>query len=142
MVLIAGGVGSTGSPLASAELYNPSTGTFTFTGSMNTSEGNLENTVEICGKEATLRFVDGVNTFTIRPENYNARKDLPEGYERGKTPLQPNHMADFFNCVRVRGVPKCPVDEAFIESATFLMSVESYKRQRLVRWDPVKEEIV
>jgi hypothetical protein len=101
--------------------------------------------VEICGKDATPRF-DGiahdVNGFTVKPEGYNNRKDLPEGYERGKTPTQPNHMVDFFNCVRSRGTPKCPVDEAFIETATYLMSVESHKQKRLVRWDAVKEEIV
>jgi predicted dehydrogenase len=116
--------------------------TVTFCGSMNTSAGNKETPPEICGKEATLHFVNGVTDFAIRPETYNTRKGLPEGYERGKTPPQPNHMVDFLNCVRSRGTPKCPVDEAFVESATFLMSVESHKQQRLVRWDPGKEEIV
>jgi predicted dehydrogenase len=114
----------------------------TFTGSMNT---NIGQPVEICGKDATLRF-DGiahdVTSFEIQREGYNKRTDLPEGYQRGKTPDQPNHMLDFFNCVRSRGTPKCPVDEAFIETATYLMSVESFKRNRPVRWDPVKEEIV
>jgi len=81
--------------------------TVTFTGSMNTNAGQP---VEICGKDATLRF-DGiahdVNSFVIKPEGYNQRHDLPEGYERAKTPGQPNHMVDFFNCVRSRGTPKC-----------------------------------
>jgi predicted dehydrogenase len=116
--------------------------TVTFTGSMNTNVGQH---VEICGKDATLRF-DGiahdVTSFTIQREGYNQRAGIPEGYERGKTPGQPNHMVDFFNCVRSRGTPKCPTDEAFIETATYLMSVESYRRNRQVRWDAVKEEIV
>jgi predicted dehydrogenase len=116
--------------------------TVTFTGSMNT---NVGQPVEICGKEATLRF-DGiahdVNTFTIQPEAYNKRADIPASYQRGKTPNQPNHVVDFFNCVRSRGTPKCPVDEAFIETVTYLMSVESFRQKRLVRWDPAKEEIV
>jgi predicted dehydrogenase len=116
--------------------------TVTFTGSMNTNAGQP---AEICGKEATLRF-DGiahdVTSFTIRPEGYNQRKDIPSEYQRGKTPGQPNHMVDFFNCVRSRGTPKCPVDEAFIETATYLMSVESFKQKRRVRWDAAKEEIV
>jgi hypothetical protein len=109
---------------------------------MNT---NVGQPVEICGKDATLRF-DGiahdVNSFTIQKEGYNPRKDLPEGYDRGRTPPQPNHMVDFFNCVRSRGTPKCPPDEAFIETATYLMSVEAHKRKRQVRWDAAKEEIV
>jgi hypothetical protein len=36
-VLIIGGENSTGSPIASAELYDPATGAFTATGSMTTS---------------------------------------------------------------------------------------------------------
>jgi len=57
---------------------------------MNT---NVGQPVEICGKEATLRF-DGiahdVQGFTIIPEGYSKRTDLPKGYDRGKTPGQPN----------------------------------------------------
>ncbi len=115
--------------------------TVTFTSSMNTSVGQP---VEICGKEATLRF-DGIahdaNSFTIIPEKF-CKRPLPEGYQRGKTPGQPNHLVDFFNCMRTRGLPKCNVNEAFVEVATLLMSIEAYKQKRQVRWDPVKEEIV
>ena len=116
--------------------------TVTFTGSMNTAVGQP---VEVCGKEASLRF-DGiahdVTSFTVTPERHNERADLPKGYARGKTPNQPNHLQDFFNCVRSRGTPKCGADEAFVETATYLLSVESYRQQRMVRWDPVKELIV
>jgi hypothetical protein len=51
-------------------------------------------------------------------------------------------MGDWVNCIQSRGTPKCSTDEAFIETATFLMSLESYRKQRKVRWDAVKEEIV
>jgi len=115
--------------------------TVTFTGSMNTTVGQP---VEICGKDALLRFdaiAHDARSFEIVPERYTTR-ELPKGFVKGKTPGQPSHMTDFFNCIRSRGTPKCPVDEAFIESVTFIMSVESHKRQRMVRWDPVKEEIV
>jgi hypothetical protein len=100
--------------------------------------------VEICGKDATLTFNDiahNVSGFTIRREGY-CQREMPEGYARGKTPGQPNHLMDFFNAVRSRGTPKCPVEEAFIESVTAIMSVESFKRQRVVRWDAAREEIV
>jgi len=51
-------------------------------------------------------------------------------------------MVDWVNCIQDRSTPKCSTDEAFIETATAVMSVESYHRKRLVRWNPVKEEIV
>jgi predicted dehydrogenase len=53
-----------------------------------------------------------------------------------------SHMEDFFACVRSRQLPRCHVDRAFEEAATILMSVESYRRERKVRWDHAKEEIL
>jgi hypothetical protein len=44
--------------------------------------------------------------------------------------------------VRTRETPRCNEDEAFIEAATLLMSVESYHQKRQVRWNPEDEEIV
>jgi hypothetical protein len=34
------------------------------------------------------------------------------------------------------------VDEAFVEVATLLMSIESFKQKRIVRWDAGREEII
>ena len=116
--------------------------TVTFTGSMNTSVGQP---VEICGKQATLRFnsiAHDVQGFTIVQERFNERKDLPKEYARGKTPRQPNHMEDWAACIQSRGTPKCSTDEAFVETVTSLMSVEAYRQGRQVRWDPKQEAIV
>jgi predicted dehydrogenase len=116
--------------------------TVTFTGSMNAT---ANQPVEICGRDATLRF-DGiahdVTTFDIQPASHNRKTDLPKGYERGKTPAQPNHMADWVNCIRSRATPKCSTDEAFIETATFLMSLVAQQERRRVHWDSTREEIV
>lgn len=117
--------------------------TVTFTGSMNS--GQTKQPVEICGRDATLRFDDiahNVTQFQILPETHNTRSNLPKGYDGKKTPEQPNHIEDWVNCIRTRGTPKCSTDEAFIETATFLMSLISFQQRRVVRWDPVKEEIV
>lgn len=117
--------------------------TVTFTGSMNTSR--TKQPVEICGRDATLRF-DGiahdVTRFEILPEDHHPGTDLPQGYDWRKTPRQPDHMEDWINCIRSRGIPKCSTDEAFIETATFLMSLVSHQQRRVVRWDAVREEIV
>lgn len=53
-----------------------------------------------------------------------------------------SHIEDFLECVRTRALPRCHVDRAFEEAVAILMSVEAYKQERKVRWDPVKEEIV
>ena len=63
-------------------------------------------------------------------------------FDPAKAPRRPNHMEDFLQCVRTRERPQCHEDEAFIETVTYMMSVEAYRRRRQVRWDPEREEIV
>lgn len=53
-----------------------------------------------------------------------------------------SHMQNFFDCVRSRELPRCHVDRAFEEAVALVMSMESYRRETKVKWDPVKEEIV
>jgi predicted dehydrogenase len=116
--------------------------TVTFEGSMNTTD---HQPMTLCGRDATLRFDDiahDVRTFEIVPAGFNQKAGLPMGYERGKTPPQPNHLQDWVNCIRSRGTPKCSADEAFIETATFLMSLKAQQEKRMVRWDAAQEEIV
>ena len=103
--------------------------TVTFTGSMNTTRSSRWRSA---AGTPRLRFDDiahNVTTFEILPEDHNRQTDLPKGYEQGKTPSQPNHMQDWVNCIRSRGTPKCSTDEAFIETATFLMSLVSYQQR-------------
>jgi hypothetical protein len=52
------------------------------------------------------------------------------------------HMENFVDCMRTRERPRCHVDRAFEEAVALLMSLEAYRRDTKVRWDPVKEEIV
>ncbi len=59
----------------------------------------------------------------------------------GKEHQKPSHMENFLQSVRTREKPWCHEDEAFIEAVTLLMSVESYKRKRQVRWDSRRERI-
>jgi len=116
--------------------------TVTFTGSMNATDSQP---VTICGRDATLRFdaiAHDVRTFELVPAFHNRKADLPPGYLRGQTPNQPNHMVDWLDCVRSRATPKCSTDEAFVETATFLMSLVAQQERRMVRWDAAREEIV
>jgi len=129
--------------------------TVTFDCSMNTAA--LVQPPEFRGKEATLRFdtiAQSVSTFDVFAERYSKKYTpliesgkIPYGepfkkFDASKTPEPPNHQQEFVNCVKSGTKTKCNEDEAFIETATFLMSVESLKKKRLVRWDREKEEIV
>jgi hypothetical protein len=51
-------------------------------------------------------------------------------------------MRDWIDCIRSRGVPRCGVDRAFDEAVVIVMAVESYFKERKVKWDPVNEVIV
>jgi len=118
--------------------------TVTFDASMNTATGRPAP--EFRGKDASLLFDDiahNATTFSVNPEVACEKPDrLPRGFDPAKAPQLPSHMADFFNCVRSRGKPRCDVDEAFIETATFLLSIAAYKAKRMARWDAEKEDIV
>lgn len=105
---------------------------------------------EYLGREGRLIF-NGIgqdaNRFWIYPDGvaYPHLGRMPEAtytFDRAKAEKWPSHMEDFLQCVRTKGTPKCNIDEAFIEIATALMSVESYQQKRQVRWDPKTEEIV
>jgi hypothetical protein len=50
-------------------------------------------------------------------------------------------MRDFINCVRSGERPSCHVDRAFEEGVVIAMAMESYRKQRKVRWNAEKEEI-
>lgn len=53
-----------------------------------------------------------------------------------------SHMENFIDCIRTRELPRCHVDRAFEEAVALVMSLEAYRQERKVKWDPVKEEIV
>jgi predicted dehydrogenase len=57
-------------------------------------------------------------------------------------PSGADHMRNFIDCARSRELPRCHVGRAFEEAVTIMMSVEAYRREKKVRWDPVAEVIV
>ncbi len=54
----------------------------------------------------------------------------------------PQHLANFFDCVRARKEPVCPFEMGFRTAVTCQMAITSYRRQRTVRWDAQAEEIL
>jgi hypothetical protein len=52
------------------------------------------------------------------------------------------HMQNFFDCVRSRQEPICPLEVGFRSAIACQMAITSYRQQRTVRWDTNKEDIV
>jgi hypothetical protein len=68
---------------------------------------------------------------------------LPPLYEMKKGEFEvSSHQRDFIDSIRSRQQTRCDIDRAFEEAVTIVMSVESYRRERKVKWDPAREEIV
>ena len=121
--------------------------TTVFEGIQNSSR---KQTPEFCGRDARMVF-NSIGQDASRFEIYKdgpawtmggGRRSRSIGMSPSKADRRPNHMENFLQCVRTGEKPRCNEDEAFIETATLLMSVESYRKKRQVRWDPGKEEIV
>tara|TARA_Y100000588_G_scaffold239359_1_gene253090 strand:+ start:2716 stop:4032 length:1317 start_codon:yes stop_codon:yes gene_type:complete len=122
--------------------------TMLFEGSQNSKR---MQTPEFVGRDARMIF-NNIGQSASRFEVYaDDRAYVPSQYPQpqptftfaaGKEHRKPSHMENFLQCVRTREKAWCNEDEAFIEAVTMLMSVESYKKRRQVRWDPRRERIV
>ena len=68
---------------------------------------------------------------------------LPPSYTMKRGELEvTNHVQNWIDCVRSGDTPRCGIDRAFDEAVTIVMSVESYFKERKVKWDPVNEVII
>lgn len=97
---------------------------------------HLGTSEEILGTDGTL---SRGQQLRYSPQKVN----LPDAPEvPGQTRTQPNaHMRDFLECIRTSREPNCPFELGFRVSIACRMAVESYRQARIVRWDPVKDEI-
>jgi hypothetical protein len=61
----------------------------------------------------------------------------------GTTRTEPRaHMQNFLDSIRGTATPNCPFELGYRVSVACRMAVESYRQQRTMRWDAVKEELV
>ncbi len=97
----------------------------------------LGSSESVLGTDGTILRGNGIR---YQPQKVN----LPEETEKtGFTKTEKNaHMQNFLDTVRGAAQPNCPFDVGFRVSIACRMAVESYRQQRTVRWDAVREEIV
>lgn len=62
-------------------------------------------------------------------------------WKPGENPVS-SHMRNWIDSIRGLDQPRCGMDRAWEEAVTIVMSVESYFRERKVKWEPVNEQIV
>lgn len=67
--------------------------------------------------------------------------DPEYSFKRGEAEVT-SHQRDWIDSIRSGQVPRCGMDRAFEEGVTIVMSVESFFKERKVKWDPVNEAIV
>jgi predicted dehydrogenase len=74
----------------------------------------------------------------LRPE--------PAFGDKPKPPIppepRPDHMENFLRCIRTREEPACSGRAAYATMVVVGLSVESYRLQRALRFDPQREELV
>jgi predicted dehydrogenase len=87
---------------------------------------------------------DGTITRSQQIRYTPQKVNRPQGNEMmGQSRTEPRaHMANFLRCVRTGEEPNCPFELGYRVSIACRMAVESYLRQRTVRWDAANEEIV
>jgi len=97
----------------------------------------LRVTEDVLGDNGTISHGQQIK---YTPQKVNRR----DGNEMaGTTRSEPRaHMQNFLDCVRTGKQPNCPFELGFRVSIACRMAVDSYRQQRTMRWDPVKEEIV
>ena len=112
-----------------------------------------EGTIEVSGRFCKYYDAEWKPSYTeklakARKEAIAAKRDPrnvepPPDYELKPGELVvTSHMRDFIDCIRSGQKPRCDIDRAWEEAVCIVMSVEAYKRDRKVRWDPIKEEII
>lgn len=77
--------------------------------------------------------------MNLQPGDMPAPPDY--AYKEGELQIS-NHVQDWLDCMRTRQTPRCGPQRAWEEAVTIAMSVEAFRRERKVRWDPAREEIV
>src|SRR2546429_80757 len=94
-------------------------------------------TEDVLGTDGTISKGQSIRYL---PQKINR----PDGIEMlGKTTAPANaHMQNFLDCIRTGKEPNCSFDLGFRVSIACRMSVESYRRNRTMRWDAQKEAIV
>ena len=91
----------------------------------------------IRGHEATIYFESpGV---VVRPED-EFKDQRPEL----KVPTQPRlaHMDNWLDCIRTRNKPHLDADTGYRIMTAIALGVESYRKEKVMRFDPERQRVI
>jgi predicted dehydrogenase len=102
----------------------------------------LSGSEDVLGTDGTIFRHEQIR---YRPQKVNR----PEGTEilgraidQGQQHLDIAHVQNFLDCIRSGSEPNCPFELGYRVTLACRMAVDSYRSRHMLRWDPVKEEIV
>lgn len=94
----------------------------------------------ILGRDGSIDVAS--NYCRLYGAEWKGKTDAPE-YEWKKGELEvTSHQRNWIDSIRGLDKPRCGMDRAWEEAVTIVMSVESYFKERKVKWDPVNEVVV
>lgn len=102
------------------------------------SMANRQGVTEmIRGHEATMYFEDpGV---VVRPED--EFKDQRQEIKVAREPRL-GHMENWLDCIRTRNKPHLDADTGYRIMTAIALGVESYRKEKVMRFDPVRQRVV
>ncbi len=98
---------------------------------------HLGNSEDVLGTDGTITRAQQVRYIPQKVNRPTATEAA--GLTRSAGPNA--HMQNFLECVRTGKETNCPFDLGFRVSIACRMAVDSYRKGRTLRWDPVKEEV-
>ena len=81
-------------------------------------------------------------TFSAEWKDETAARNPDFSFTEKYYPSGADHMKNFIDSARSREQPRCNVNRAFEEAVAIMMAVESFRREKKVKWDPATETIV
>ena len=102
----------------------------------------LSESENVLGTDGTIFCHEQIR---YRPQKVN-RSDgteiLGRAIDHWQQHLDIAHVQNFLDCIRSGNEPNCPFELGYRVALACRMAVDSYRSGRMLRWDPVKEEIV
>lgn len=102
----------------------------------------LGTTEDLLGADGTISRGEEI---LYRPQRVNRREPAEfkgQAVDKGQNHLDEAHIKNFLDCIVSGKEPNTPFELGFRVSIATRMAVEAYRQERVIRWDPVKEEIV